>query len=128
MKTVIIAAAAIIAGISSAQAQEPNKPTPAVNVCPARVQALATYQTIDDVPGPFEKLPLPKALTADEPIEARVARSGATGSTIVEIPDAEQSPEEKRMMAEGKAVAVYHTQPVRVFADTARVNAACRAK
>ena len=141
--TCLSAAALLVLGLASnASAQSPaattttapmmSKATPPIlsiqSVCPARVQALATYETLADVPSPFEKLPLPAALTPDEDVQMRVARSGATGSTIIDIPDADQTEHEKNAIASGTAVRVMRTQPVRVFADTARINAACRVK
>lgn len=127
----LITTTAIIASLtpsSRLHAQDVAKAAPAVTVCPAKLRALATYETLADVPAPFEKVALPKALSADEPIANRVARSGATGSTIVDVPDEEQNADEKKAIADGTAVRVMHTQPVRVFADTARINTTCRPK
>ncbi len=90
------------------------------------MRALTKYETLADVPQPFDTIQLPAPLTPDEDVNSRVARSGATGSTIVEIPPAEQTEAEKTFSADGTRI--YRTQAVRVFADTTRVYSACASR
>jgi hypothetical protein len=133
MKTVSLFAACTllaVAASASAQTAAPQGKVRAVvpidSICPARIQELATYETIKDVPSPFEALPLPKPLSESEDLQMRVARAGATGSTIIQIAASEQNEQEKKAVLDGLLTIVYRTQPVRVFADTTRINAACR--
>lgn len=87
--------------------------------------ALRSYTSIEEVPTPFERVPL-QVQIADADMRVILARSGATGFTFERVPEKELTKKEKRAMRSSGIKELYRTVGVFVASDSARVNGTCR--